>query len=742
MAIIGKIREKSWLLLIVIGGALVTFIFTSQGPNAGGGAEEVYGIGTVYGEKVDQKAFQKDVDEAQASAQKQREGQELQQAQQEGRKPRAVNAEPVNQDQIWSIFAQDLVFEKEYEALGIEVSPAELDAYLYGTNGFDVLPNIAKSFSDSTGKFNPDLLKKQVEELSKPSKVKGEPTEWDRVKESLISQRRRQKYMDVLEQGIYVTSLEAKDEYFARETKKNITYAVKRYAEIKDSKIKVTNAKLRKYFNKNKGNKKYENKFSVHEVRFTDITIVPSKEDSAKFNAEMDVHRKALTASATAQSDSMYVVQNSDLKFYSSTPISTAVPDGHPEAKGLLNFPRQMESEFENAQVGDVVGPYLSQGTYNLAKVIGFTSDTLNARHILIPVEAGKEAEAEARADSIMEVINHDNFVEYVEKYSTDTGSKAKEGDLGDFFFTKMVQPFGFFCADKPVGEIGKVTSQFGIHIIEVTDKRGPKRPRLTIIQNALESSQKTMDDAESAAYSLLDKMYAKIEKNKNPYRKVVLFDTLAARAGGFSRTLTIEDNNPKLNEFNSPYAENEIYKLAYNPDAKVGDLIGSPVKDGNRRIIAIVSAIKVKGESNYYDVKAAVKSDYIQDVKAKRLMSRMRGKSVKELANDRGTRSNTAEITFASSNIENNYEPEIVGSLYTGLKDGKMTQPLKGNSGVYVITVNKTTKAKANTNYDIDKKSMVAAKRARLSNDVTKALLDKADVVDNRKFYDIGVRR
>jgi hypothetical protein len=130
MALIGKIRERSWLLLIVVGGAIVVFIFTSGGPNFGGGVEEEYGIGLVYGEKLDRDAYNSKLEEARNVAQTnaERSGQP---------------AQDVNEDAVWSQFVEESLLEKEFEALGIHVSEDEFDAYLYAkkrfrsTSGFD-----------------------------------------------------------------------------------------------------------------------------------------------------------------------------------------------------------------------------------------------------------------------------------------------------------------------------------------------------------------------------------------------------------------------------------------------------------------------------------------------------------------------------------------------------------------------------------------------------------------------------
>ena len=56
MAIIGKIREKSILLVMIIGLALLAFILSDY-KNMFGVNEGEYGIGHVFGEKIDETKF-------------------------------------------------------------------------------------------------------------------------------------------------------------------------------------------------------------------------------------------------------------------------------------------------------------------------------------------------------------------------------------------------------------------------------------------------------------------------------------------------------------------------------------------------------------------------------------------------------------------------------------------------------------------------------------------------------------
>lgn len=727
MAIIGKIREKSWLLLVLVGGALLAFIL-GDWQKITGGYEDKFGLGLVYDEMVDSKAYQDAYNIAEINAERQ-----AQQSQQQ--------KQPVDETAVWNSFVQDILINKEMDALGIDVSPTEFDAYLYGEDGFTVMPDLAQSFIDSTtGQFSSKMLQARIDEMKSSSDPEIQK-QWEESEKYYIDRRKKEKYFAIIEQGTYVTKLEAKAEYVAQKEVKNVSYAMRRYSEIPDEDIKVTDAKLKAYFEENKGNRKYENRQSTRDVKYIDIKILPSKADSTKFN-QMIANVKTGLASST--NDSTYVMKNSDMRFYTSGPYATALPEGHPNANQHLNYPASMDTVFKNAQLGDIVGPYQHMGVYNVAKVIGFTRDTINARHILLQVPEGKEKEVQARADSIMKVINKDNFVDFVKKYSTDQGSAAKDGELGDFFFSQMVQPFAIYCADKPIGEIGQVRTQFGIHIIEVLDRKGANHPRLALVQKELKPSTATLEEIEKEAYDLLYTLDSKLAKQNDPFKRVELFDTLVQKQDYFARPVTIQENSPRLFGFTTRLAEDKIFELAFKEEAKVGDLVNSPIKDKDRYIIAIVSSIKVKGESNFDDVKLIVKNDYIQDQKAKRLMAKMKdAKKPEDLTKDGKVAVQKAEITFANPQITGaGFEPEIVGALFSGLKDGQTTKPLQGKQGVYVVRVDKTIKAPATSNYNVERDQLLSTAKARVKNEATKALVEQANVIDNRRFYNIGIRR
>ena len=106
------------------------------------------------------------------------------------------------------------------------------------------------------------------------------------------------------------------------------------------------------------------------------------------------------------------------------------------------------------------------------------TPEERRARHILLDAEKdGVSAdELKAKAEKVLAELkaNPSKFAELAKQYSIDTGSATQGGDLGFFSKGAMVPEFEQAVFSQKKGELsGLVKSQFGYHIIEVTDTRG-----------------------------------------------------------------------------------------------------------------------------------------------------------------------------------------------------------------------------------------------------------------------------
>jgi len=735
MALIGKIREKSTLLVIIIGIALFAFIMGDWEKITGGSKDET-GYGTVYGEMLDYKEYE----EASLKFQEQDKTQFAQQQREYTQKDQDASA-----DKAWNYVVETTIFEKEYEALGIEVSDGEFDSYLYGRDGFTVMPELQQGFTDSiTGLFNAKLLEKRIGEMESSDDVKVQK-QWEDSKKYYTDKRKQEKYFALLGQGIYVTKLEAEEEYLAQKEIKSISYVVRRYSEISDDDIKISDADLKKYYEEHKNDKKYENKTASREVRYFDVVINPSRQDSMKFGKVMNELKKGFISSTN---DSLYVLKNSDMKFYSSSKIATAVPEDNEKAQKLQSYPKYLDTVFKTAAVGQIVGPYESKGGVVISKVIGFTPTRLKSRHILLATNQSKDKklidQKQKMADSLVKLITKDNFAEFVTKFSEDKGSVPTGGLIDNFIEADMVPEFATFCATKPIGYIGTVKSDFGIHIIEVLERDATTFPLLASVQKAFKASQETIDRKDSEVYSLLYELESKMSKKTEVKAKVELFDTIAIKAGYMVRPLSILDDSPKLYGFTTPLAEDKILKLAFSDESLAGDLSSAPIKDKDRYIIAMVSSIREKGVPTFEDAEVLMKRDMIEDRKAQRFTNQLlKDKSLPAMAKRANTQVMKGEVTFANPQITGaGYEAEVIGALFSGLKDGQKTLPLKGKIGVYVVRIDKTTKAPTAANYNAERDQLLGAIQGNLQGQILTALKKKAEVMDNRRFLKAGIRR
>lgn len=741
MALIGKIRAKSGLLVAMIGIALLAFILNDYQSLFGIGEGE-YGIGLVFGDKVDPASY------SIASAKFQE--QERNQAAQNNKEFTETDME-ASSDKAWNFMVDSTILSKEYEKLGIAVTDRELDSYWYAKDGFNVIQDLAQFFTDSlTGIQTPQSiengrvkLKATLDNLKK-SKEAQAVEQWNGFKAYHTDRRKTEKYFGLLKQGVYVTDLEAEDQYYANNEKKTISFVVRRYTEISDADIKVSESELKTYFEEHKGDKKYLVRNANRDVKMFDVNIRPSKADSTVFTNKMNTLRAGFSASTN---DSAFVAQNSETPVYFSDKRATSVPEGHPKADRYQTYPMSLDTIFKTAALGQLVGPYVSKEKMVLSKVIGFTPASLKARHILISTNSSKDekviAAKKKTADSIAKVLNKTNWDAMAKKYSEDPGSKDKGGVYEDFLEGDMVKEFGGYCATAPIGKVGVVKTDFGFHIIEVLDRAPGKFPLLASITITFKPSDETVANMESEVNGILMKLDRKISKEEDAFKKATLFDTIVTRAKYAPRVIQIEDKAPKVYGFTTTMARDRVLEMAYAEDATVGTMTLSPIRDKEKYVIAMISAIRPEGEPLFENVRSQMERELIQEKKAKRFMNQMAGKSLQAISKRFNTPVIDAEVTFGNPQISNaGYEPTIIGNLFSGaLKKGQRTLPLKGESGVYVIQIKTSTKAPATTNFQAEKDQLMQGLANQVEGQAMGGLRKKAAVVDNRKLSELGVR-
>jgi peptidyl-prolyl cis-trans isomerase C len=134
----------------------------------------------------------------------------------------------------------------------------------------------------------------------------------------------------------------------------------------------------------------------------------------------------------------------------------------------------QLDDEISE-ELADTDWDALAMDEYNANPDKYTRRETIRASHILVYSKDRSAEELEARVSEVMAALeNGESFDEVAKAYSDDSGSAAKGGDLGFFSRGRMVPEFeaaAFALVDA--GDMSEpVTSQFGVHIIKLTDRR------------------------------------------------------------------------------------------------------------------------------------------------------------------------------------------------------------------------------------------------------------------------------
>jgi len=148
------------------------------------------------------------------------------------------------------------------------------------------------------------------------------------------------------------------------------------------------------------------------------------------------------------------------------------------------------------------------------------------ASHILVAVPKGApeadKAKAKAKAEELLAQAKKTpaSFADLAKKNSQDEGSAARGGDLDFFARGAMVKPFEDAAfALKEKGEIvGPVESEFGYHIIQLTDIKVPKQRSFEEMKPELEAElrkQQAQKKYAEAAESFSNTVYEQSESLK-----------------------------------------------------------------------------------------------------------------------------------------------------------------------------------------------------------------------------------
>ena len=698
MATLGKIRNRSGLLLTVIGVAMLAFIlgdFMSSLGSSGGGS--IY-VGEVLGEDVMRQAYEVKVEEGIENWKSQN---------QQGVLNQTTTAQI--RSQIWDQYVRDLIMNNEFGKLGIDVSDDEFFELLQGLN---VHPEISKvpAFQDqATGQFDRTKVLGYLKQIDQDPTGEAR-TRWVGFQKYLIGLIKTSKYNSLVSNAMYVTGEEARLNF--NENSQNITfnYVAIPFSSVADSMVEPTESELANYYNDNKSD--YEQAASK-DVDFVVFTVIPSQEDDATTKSAIT----DLKADFTIFEDyDLMARRNSD---------NTSARFTFTTKEGLAD--KNWEELF-NAEQGTVIGPYqASQGVYRIAKLVIAQNrpDSVEARHILIaPTETMSLDSVNIRIEAIKAQIQSGaDFGDLAQKNSDDKGSAIKGGDLGWFSEGAMVDEFNEACFTSKRGDLSVVTSQFGVHLIEVTKtSRAVRKVKIAFIDRNVEPSTETYNTYYSQAAQFAGKIL----------NEGIAFDSLVAQQNLVKRSDS-KVTADKQSIVGLPNSREMVRWMNTTDEETVSEVF----QFENSYVVAYLTKEHIKGNVPLEDIKEQISALVVKDKKADYITAAITGDDLVAIASNNGqTVVNAQRANLANLSLQGiGYEPELVGSIF-GTAVGSVSSPIAGANAVYVIEVTAKDDAKTTGDFTKQKQEVQKGAAAYANGAAYKVLNTEADVKDNRSDF------
>ncbi len=692
MATLEKIRGKAGLLVAVLGVALLAFIvgdLFNIGNAFGRDKQEKMII--INGESVSREKYQQMVDEMTHI--------------QEKYSGRSFNGEEeayqVRQN-IYEMLVSSELIREQSERIGLTVTDDEVSDMLFGKEVSSFIQGYPAFTNPQTGRFDRNYLMRFAQLSDSTAEINAE---WRFLTIMTKQQRMQEKYGSLLTKALEPNSLDAKFAFESAKTSADFEYVVQPYSSIADSTIQISKNEINALYKERKNRYKQEDSRGV---KYITLDIAPSEEDYKQEEARVAELKDQFEKASTINEIEDVVSSISGNKFINAfTSEKRLAP--------------QVKSFVETAVIGDVKGPYLDGDTYKMLKYVDKTvaPDSIQIQQIMFPlVEDPKMTEF---IDSISkELSNGKNFAEV----ATTLGVSPEPLWVTESQLVDLGEDFKKECFALPVNKVTQLKSNNGLHLLIVTQKTQPvAKVKVAEIDNTVIASSKTRNDLYNEANQFIT-YNTTLEK----------FDAGAKEKGyNISPIVYLYANDLSIGNVRR---SREVVRWAFTN--KPGKIKFFECED--KIVLAAIENEVKEGYSPEKMVEEELKAEILNNKKAEKIIADMKAKSLTTLpaySQAFGLSVDTAKfVSFSTGAITGiGIEPMLDAMAPLAAID-KVSEPIKGDNGVYVIKVyNKTTNPspfEANSQMEMMKRSTAY----RIPTWAMKVLKDKADIEDNRIIF------
>jgi peptidyl-prolyl cis-trans isomerase D len=700
MATLEKIRSKGSLLVGAVGFALLAFIvgdFLNSGSSYFNKSREV--VGKIAGEEINIKDFSAAIDQMTEVYKIET-----------GRSELNEDMTAQLRQSVWENLVSEKLLQAEAEKLGLAVSAEELSDRLIGNNPHPLIQQ-RRVFAGENGQFSRTAVLQFYNSLQQApqneegkqqlEKAKSYWNFWEKtVKNSIL----QEKYNALISKSISANSLDAKMSYEDRKTSVDVAYVMKPYFMIPDASVQVSAEEIKERYNKQKEQYKQDANCAIKYVAFD---IKPMKEDYKEAEAWM----KRLENEFKTTTDVAGVVNsNSDVMY-----------DG--KAYSPSTVPANLKAFAFSGSTGAVYGPVFENDTYTMARIMEaglMEADSVKLRHIFV---AAKDS---AKVDSLVAAINGGaDFAALAKQYSQIQQTAANGGEIG--WITRDMQGMDKEMIAKAFGNALKsvftLKNAQGVQIMQATEKSAARpKVKLAILERKVVPSSRS---------------YSKIYNDAKQFAaelKAADFETRAKEKGYIVHPANdILKSTEKIMDIAQ---SRKVVQWAFKSSK---DDVSDVFDCGKTYVVAVTTEKNDKGYRSVEKVTDVLKQEIIRDKKAELIIKEFAGKlgsnpSLEALAASLKDSVKVAKaVNFASYQFGvAGFEPSVIGKSSV-VELNKVSAPIKGNNGVYVIrTSNKMVNPQP---FDVKMEKMQLNGRMGYSLPymIVQDMRDKSDLVDNR---------
>lgn len=711
MATLQKIRSKGPLLVIVIGLALFAFIagdaWKVLQPHQG-----KQDVGEVNGEVLSAQDYQKMVDE-------------LSEVIKLTNGLNSLTEDQLNnvKDQVWQSYVNNKLIAEQAEKLGLKVTDAEIQSII--DQGTHPLLMQTPFRNPQTGMFDKDMLKKFLVDYANlnASQMPAQYVEyyqkmgafWQFVEKTLAQSTLAEKYQNLVTKSLISNPVAAEDAFNSCTEQSDLLLAGVPYSSINDSTVQVSDSEIKDRYNEKK--EQFKQLVETRDIRYIDVKVVPSDADRKAVEKEVTEYSNQL-ASTTADFGTFVRSTGSSVN-YSDVPVSKSV------------FPADVASRLDSTNVNEVYGPYYNQtdDSFNAFKLLAKVSSPDSIQFRQIQVYADTEEKTKTLADSIYNALKGGADFAAVAKIYGQTGeatwvnAQSWEGSELDADNSKFINTL----LNQPVNELANLNMGQANLILQVMNKKSMQtKYKVAVVKREVEFSKETYN----AAYNKFSQFVA----------QNTTIDSMVKNAEESGYTLMPRTDLSSAEHYvGGVRSTREALKWIFA--AKPGEV--SPLYECGENDHLMVVALDKIHEAGYRDINSVaemLRAEIRRDKKAEKIMEEM--KKYNSIAQVKGMKDAVSDsvkhVTFSAPayiSVTRSSEP-VIGAVAAKTAANKVSAPIKGNGGVYMIQV--YAKEKGSEKFDAKQEETTLTNMAvRIAgNQLINDLYQKAKVADQRYLF------